>query len=232
MSAAAQALQLADAGAAEGQQDADRHWHQSFVSALNAAAMRGIADHNAAAAAIAAGAGEAGSQQGDRRRWVAMQTTWAQVTRQGVLGRVACMHSVQKGSGAHYGCVHSAWQPQSSAPSTCVVSIPAVHVCVCVRSFVSSASALRHAEAAATRREQLLQKLHRLTGTQPPAAAATAAGPGMLLEGGAKAGSSVCGSTGSRLGMAAAAGGSRAQVWVCWAAVLAWCNGGCCLLTG
>jgi hypothetical protein len=93
MHSGAQALELADEGAAEGQQDADRRWRQSFVSALNAAAMRGIADHNAAAAA---GEG-AGSQQGDKHRWVAccrLLSSWETLA---VVARVVCMQLVQRG---------------------------------------------------------------------------------------------------------------------------------------
>lgn len=61
-----QDLELADAAAAEGQADADKRWQQCFVTALNAAAMKGISDTNAAGT---------DSQQGNKHRWVAAALT-------------------------------------------------------------------------------------------------------------------------------------------------------------
>lgn len=55
---------MADAAAAEGRPDADKRWQRCFVTAINAAAMRGIAASSSAAA------GGSGSQQGDQKRWV------------------------------------------------------------------------------------------------------------------------------------------------------------------
>jgi hypothetical protein len=70
-----QALELADAAAAGGLRGADKAWRASFVTALKAAAIRGVvhaqAGGGAAAAAAAAAAGGGGtgvSQQGDKRR--------------------------------------------------------------------------------------------------------------------------------------------------------------------
>jgi hypothetical protein len=76
-------------------------------------------------------------------------------------------------------------------------------VCVVPRSFVSSASAIRRAEAAEARRQQLLQRLQRLTGT------ANTPGPLSPLSAAAAGGraSSVCGSTGSRLAGSVCPGG-------------------------
>jgi hypothetical protein len=59
-----QELERADAAAAEGRPDADRRWQECFVTALNAAAMKGIS-HSSTAAADGPG-----SKQGDRCRWV------------------------------------------------------------------------------------------------------------------------------------------------------------------
>lgn len=61
---------MAEAAAAEGQPGADKAWGSCFVTALNAAAMRGcLANSNAAAAGGgAAGSAAGGSQQGDKRR--------------------------------------------------------------------------------------------------------------------------------------------------------------------
>lgn len=56
-----QELELADSAAAEGRPNADKRWQQCFVTALNAAAMKGIADTDRVAAGD-------GSQQGDKHR--------------------------------------------------------------------------------------------------------------------------------------------------------------------
>jgi len=57
-----QDLELADAAAAEGDPEADKRWQHCFVTALNAAAMKGIATGTSSTAV------GPDSQQGDKRR--------------------------------------------------------------------------------------------------------------------------------------------------------------------